>query len=69
MTATVRLSSELDKEVKLHKDIKGAAKHEALHLLIGRLEEKGRNRYCTESEIYEATEELVNKLGKLIDGK
>jgi len=66
MVATVRLNSELPDKDKPFKDIKRTAKHEALHLLVGRLEQNGRYRHSSENEIYEATEELVNKLVELI---
>jgi len=66
MAATVRLSSEVSDKDKPHEDIKRSAKHEALHLLVGRLEQNGRWRYSSENEIYEATEELVFKLEDLI---
>ena len=67
MVATVRLNSKLADKDKPHKDIRKDAKHEALHLLVGRLEKNGRYRYCAEAELYEATEELVNRLDGLID--
>ena len=66
MIATVRLNSTLPDKDKPFRDIKRSAKHEALHLLVGRLEQDGRYRYASESEIYEAGEELVNKLEELI---
>ena len=66
MVATVRLNSKLPDKNKPHKDVRRSAKHEALHLLVGRLENNGRYRYCSENEIYEATEELVFKLEELI---
>jgi hypothetical protein len=66
MVATVRLNSELPEKDKPHKDIKRSAKHEALHLLVGRLEQNGRYRYSTENEIYESTEELIFRLEELI---
>ena len=66
MVVTARLNSELPYKDKPHKDIKRSAKHEALHLLVGRLEQNGRYRYCSENEIYEAVEELVFKLEELI---
>ncbi len=67
MVATIGLNSKLADKDKPHKDIKRSAKHEALHLLVGRLEKNGRYRYCAEAELYEATEELVNRLDGLID--
>ena len=66
MVATVTLNSKLpDKDIPF-KDVKRSAKHEALHLLVGRLEHNGRYRYSSENEIYEAVEELVFKLEELI---
>ena len=66
MVATVKLNSILHNDEKPHRNIKQSAKHEAIHLLIGRLEHNGRFRYSTENEIYEATEELVFRLEELI---
>lgn len=66
MVATVRLNNDLPDKDKPHKDIKCSAKHEALHLLVGRLENNGRYRYILSGEIYEATEELVIRLEELI---
>jgi len=66
MVATVRLNSNLPDKDKPFKDIKRDAKHEALHLLIARLEGNGKYRYSTEAEIDEAGEELVVKLEDLI---
>lgn len=68
MVATVRLNSKLPKKDKAFKDIKTSAKHEALHLLVMRLDHRARCRYLGEEEIYEAVEELVTKLEGLIDG-
>jgi len=67
MVATVRLNSGLPDKDKPFEDIERSAKHEALHLLVGRLEQNGRCRYSSENEIYEATEELVFKLEELVD--
>ena len=66
MVATVRLNSELPGKDKPFKDVRTSAKHEAIHLLISRLEKNGRYRYIAENEIYEATEELVIRLEGLI---
>ncbi len=68
MVATVKLNSKLPDKDKPFKHIRMSAKHEALHLLVGRLEQNGRYRYTAENEIYEASEELVYKLEELIDG-
>ena len=67
MVATVRLNSNLPDKDKPDKDIGRSAKHEALHLLVGRLELNGRCRYISENEMYEATEELVFKLEELVN--
>lgn len=66
MVVTVQLNSKLPNKDKPHKDIKRSAKHEAIHLLVARLEHNGRYRYTSENGIYEATEELVFKLEGLI---
>jgi len=66
MVATVTLNSELPDKDKPFKDIKRTAKHEAIHLLVSRLEQNGRYRHASSGEIYEATEELVNRLEDLI---
>ena len=66
MVATVRLTSKLDGLDKKVFNPKKHAKHEALHLLIGRLESNGRHRYISNDEMYEATEELARKLDRLI---
>jgi len=68
MVAVVTLNSRLPEKDKPLKGIKGSAKHEALHLLLNRLAQRARYRYVHEEEIYEAVEELVIKLEKLIDG-
>jgi hypothetical protein len=66
VVATVRLNSKLPDKDKPFKDIKRSAKHEALHLLIGRLEINGRYRFVSSGEMYEAAEELVRRLENLI---
>jgi hypothetical protein len=58
--------------VRLNTDDSGAphaeqsAKHEAIHLLLNRLEDLARDRYAKEESIVEVTEELVFKLEGLI---
>ncbi len=66
MVATVRLNSKLPAINIPHKDIRLSAKHEALHLLIGRVEQNGRRRFLTSAELYESAEEVVNKLEELV---
>ncbi|KKN65899.1 hypothetical protein LCGC14_0477160 [marine sediment metagenome] len=64
--ATVSLNSELPKDNEPFKDIKLAAKHEAIHLLLGQLEFIGKCRYVQPEEFTVATENLTNKLEELI---
>ena len=66
MVATVRLSSETSDDSKPFKDVKRSAKHEAIHLLIYRLENLALARFITEDEIYQTSEELTFKLEDLI---
>lgn len=66
MVATVTLNSKIPAKDRPFEDVGQSAKHEALHLLIGRLDQDGRYRYSSEGEIYEAAEELVFKLENLI---
>lgn len=66
MVVAVSLNSELSDGDKPFKDIKRSAKHEAIHLLLSRLEHRARSRSVAEEEIYEAIEELVIKLEELI---
>ncbi len=67
MAATVRLNSKLLDEDKPFKDIKKSAKHEAMHLMLARLDDLASNRFVTQDEIYAANEELANKIADLID--
>jgi hypothetical protein len=66
MVVTVRLNSRLSAKDKQFEDIKTSAKHEAIHLLIGRLEQNARWRFASTEEIYESSEELVHRLENLI---
>jgi len=66
MVVTVRLNSKLPKKDHPFKDIERSAKHEALHLLLYRLEQNAHYRYSSSEEIYEAIEELVFKLEELV---
>ena len=66
MVATVRLNSSLPDKDKPHKDIKRTAKHEALHLLLMRLEGNAEDRYSSSRQIYGSIEELIHKLEELI---
>jgi len=62
MVATVRLNSKLPDKDGRHKDIRGSAIHEVLHLLLMRLEIIAKCRYVASEEIYESVEEIVHKL-------
>ncbi len=66
MVATATLTTTIEDSNVKHKDIQKSAKHEAIHLLINRLEYLALNRFSTREEIFEADEELVNKLCTLI---
>jgi len=66
MFATVRLNSVVSKEDKPDRDIRRLAKHEAIHLLLARFDDKARSRYVRRDEIYEVAEELATKLEGLI---
>ncbi len=66
MKAIVRLSSKLPEKDKPYKDIRGSAKHEAFHLLTGRLNGLASSRYITSGDIGEADEEIAHKLEGLI---
>lgn len=66
MVVTVRLNKGHPIENKAFEDVERSAKHEALHLLLGKLEDLAYDRHCRKSQIYEAIEEVVFKLEKLI---
>ena len=66
MVVTVTLNSKLPDKDKPFKDVKQSAKHEAIHLLVGKLDQNARYRYVSEHEIHESVEELVFKLEELI---
>ena len=66
MVVTATLNSKLPNKDKPFKHIVNTAKHEALHLLVGRLEQNGYYRHSSKAEIFEAVEELVVKLEDLI---
>lgn len=67
MTATACLNNEIAEDNQQFKDIERSAKHEAIHLLVGRLSDCGRYRFVNEDELNEAEEELVHKLEGLIN--
>ena len=63
MVATIKLNS---KPTSKDREIKATAKHEAIHLLLGKLEYLANKRFTSGDEIYEAGEELAVKLEGLI---
>lgn len=67
MVVTVVLNKRVMAKDKLHRNIQNIAKHEALHLLMGRLDSLAKYRYATSVDIYEANEEIVHKLEELIE--
>lgn len=48
-----------------YEEIDNSARHEALHLLIGRVVSLAHSRWVTEDEIMEAAEELTRKLERI----
>lgn len=62
-SATIRFNSDND---EAHDLLKYYAKHEAVHILTGRLSSLAAERYCTATEMKEADEALVNVLCKII---
>lgn len=65
--ATVRLNAVCSSANKPFKDVVRSAKHEALHLLIYRLEHLAHSRFTRAEEIGQACEEIVFKLEGLIE--
>lgn len=63
--ATLSLDTEID-DCHTPFDIKTTAKHEVMHLLVRRLSEAAYYRYSSKDEIYNAEEELVNRLAHII---
>jgi len=66
LVATARLNSSLPDKDKPFQNIHGSAKHEAIHLLVGRFSDYSQSRYITRSDVTEAEEELVRRLEQLI---
>ena len=64
--ATACLNSELSEGQGPYKDVKGWGKHEAIHLLLMRLQGEAEYRYSTEESIHEAVEETVHRLESVI---
>ena len=65
-TAIVFLNTNLPVKDREFKDIKGSAKHEAIHLLLARLEGEARTRYTNPPAVTEALEATVHRLEGVI---
>ena len=66
MVVVVRWNKDHPAEHKPFEDVKRSAKHEAIHLLLGRLQSVAYDRHCRQAQIDEAVEEIVFKLEELI---
>ena len=67
MVVTVRLNSELPDRDKPPGDVKQSAKHEAVHLLLSRLENRALARFISADDLYESVEEIVRRLEGLVE--
>ena len=65
-TAIVFLNTDLPDKDEEFRDVKGNAKHEAIHLLLARLEGEARTRYTNPPAVTEALEDTVHRLEGLI---
>lgn len=67
-TATIYMNTEFEMTGidDITQAIKDTAKHEIMHLLVSRLSLVGKNRFVSGDELYQAEEELVTKLEKLL---
>jgi len=66
MVAYAAFNNKLRKPERSVAEIKWNAKHEALHLLTGRMRKYAYARHIMSDDIYEANEELVRRLSNLI---
>ena len=66
MIAVVTLTSDSVDWSSRSGGVRGSARHEAIHLLLMRLEGEAIYRYATENSIYEALEETVHRLEAVI---
>lgn len=57
---------QVDREMNRSEFIKSLAKHETIHVLLGRLTSVAERRWATYQEFISAEEELVRKLIKII---
>ena len=66
--ATVTLSSvwNINDEIPFHKTLLDTARHEIIHILIGKLGACANCRFVSQDELTEAEEEIVIRLTKLL---
>ncbi len=64
--ATAFINTDLAGKDLPHRDVRGNAKHEALHLLLAAVEGHARARYATPNAITEAIEAAVRRLETLV---
>jgi len=63
--ATINLNREWDSYEGVE-ELKQCAKHEVVHLLLGRFSVNANARFVSENDLSESEEELVRKLDKLL---
>ena len=66
MTVNASLNSKLPARERPYANIQREARHEAIHLLIGRIVELAKARCIHGAELHEAAEELVHRLDSLL---
>ncbi len=64
--ATASLSTEIDDGAKRHFNAAASGKHEAIHLLLVKLQHLAQSRFVSESQISTETERLVRILEKAL---
>jgi hypothetical protein len=63
---TVRMAKSIDKEEVKHFDPIKSARHEMIHLILGRLSDLAKSRNYTSSDYFDAEEECVLRLMSII---
>ena len=64
--ASVTLGTDWEHESVTPEEIDDTARHEMIHLLLGRMSENGKNRYVDVDDIYNAEEETVRKIERIV---
>jgi len=67
LVATLLLNKNWQHNRPNNKWVKKCARHEVIHILIGKLTVLAESRYITEDEIKPASEGLVHKIDHIID--